>query len=37
MWDSITLIIIFNSLHNDFEIIIALLLYLGDKDFEKIQ
>lgn len=32
-----TLVATFDSLHNDFKMITALLLYFGDKDFKEIQ
>lgn len=37
IWENITLVINFNLLHNDFEMITASLLHSGDKNFEKIQ
>lgn len=37
IWDSIILVVTFDSLNNDFEITTAPLLYSGNKDLEKIQ
>lgn len=37
IWDSITLVVVFDLLHNDFEMITTLLLYLGNKNIEEIQ
>lgn len=37
IWNSITLIIAFNSLYNKFEMTTAPFLHFGNKDFKKIQ
>ena len=37
IWNSITLVVAFESLHNEFEMTTAPLLHLGDKDIEEIQ
>ena len=37
IWDSITLVVALDSLHDDFEMTTAPLLYSGDKDLEEIQ
>ena len=37
MWNSITHVIALDSLHDDFEMTTALLLYSGDKDLKEIQ
>ena len=37
IWESITLLVAFESLHNDLEMKTASLLHFGDKDLEKIQ
>ena len=37
IWDSITLVIALDLLHDDFEMTTAPLLHLGDKDLEEIQ
>ena len=37
IWDSITLVVALDSLHDDFEMTIAPLFHLGDKDLEEIQ
>lgn len=36
IWDSITLIVALDLLYNNFEMTIASLFYLGNKDFEEI-
>ena len=37
IWESITLVVAFDSLHDNFEMTTASLLYSGDKDLEEIQ
>lgn len=37
IWDSITLVVALDSLHDDFEMTTAPLLHSGDKDLEEIQ
>lgn len=37
IWNSITLVVALNSLHDDFEITIVPLLHSGNKDLKKIQ
>ena len=37
IWDSITLVVAFDSLYNDFKLTTAPLLYSGDKDIVEIQ
>lgn len=37
IWDSITFVVAFDSLYNNFEIIIISLFYLSNKNLEKIQ
>ena len=37
IWNSITLVVALDSLHNDFEMTIAPLLHSGDKDIEEIE
>lgn len=37
IWDSIILIVVLNSLYNNFEIIIVFFFYSDNKDLEKIQ
>lgn len=34
IWESIIVIVAFDLLHNNFKIIIVILLYSSDKDFE---
>lgn len=36
IWENITLVVAFDSLHDDFEMTTALLLYFGNKDLEEI-
>ena len=37
IWDSITLVVALDSLHNNFEMTTVPFLHYGDKDLEKIQ
>lgn len=37
IWDSITLVVAFNSLYNDFEMTTAPFLHLGNKNLKEIQ
>lgn len=37
IWESITLVVTFDLLHNDSKITTAFLFYFGGKDLEKIQ
>ena len=37
IWDSLTLVVVLDSLHDNFEMTTTPLLHFGDKDLEEIQ